>query len=102
MKEKIHPQYYDELGGMMIMPIIWPINIAREDIEFMWNYDTLQIWENMPFDYISLVENGFYEFELKNTTGIDLVQMKVDKNYFKIKINSQEDVENILNYFQSK
>jgi len=30
------------------------------------------------------------------------LEMKVDKNYFKIKINSQEDIENILNYFQNQ
>ena len=39
---------------------------------------------------------------LKETLKNSNLQMKVDKNYFKIKINSQEDVENILNYFQSK
>jgi len=39
---------------------------------------------------------------LKESLKDKNLQMKVDKNYFKIKINSQEDVQNILNYFQSK
>ncbi|MBN2837370.1 MAG: ParB/RepB/Spo0J family partition protein [Fusobacteriaceae bacterium] len=30
------------------------------------------------------------------------LEMKVDKNYFKIKINSQDDIKNILNYFQNQ
>ncbi len=30
------------------------------------------------------------------------LEIKVDKNYFKIKINSQDDIENILNYFQNQ
>lgn len=30
------------------------------------------------------------------------LEMKVDKNYFKIKINTQKDIEKILNYFQKQ
>lgn len=40
--------------------------------------------------------------ELKGQLKNQNLQMKVDKNYFKIKINSQEDVQNILNYFKTK
>ena len=29
------------------------------------------------------------------------LKIKVDKNYFKIKIDSQSDIENILNYFKN-
>ncbi len=39
---------------------------------------------------------------LKKELSNKNLEMKVDKNYFKIKINSQEDIENILNYFQNQ
>ena len=51
--------------------------------------------EELQIDYKALDE-------LKNLLKEQNLQMKLDKNYFKIKINSQEDVQNILNYFQSK
>ncbi|MFW9999135.1 MAG: hypothetical protein ACFE88_03380 [Candidatus Hermodarchaeota archaeon] len=73
-----YPQYYDEVGDM-VMPFIWPINIPIENIGFMWNYDTLGIWENMPFDTIVMTENGFLEFELSNSTGIDYVKIVISK-----------------------
>lgn len=74
-----YPQYYDEVDNNPIMPFIWPINVPREDYEFMWNIDTLGIWDQMPFDEISLTENGMLEFELRNTTGIDFVEIRVNK-----------------------
>lgn len=39
---------------------------------------------------------------LKDQFKSNNLEMKVDKNYFKIKINSQEDIQNILNYFQKQ
>ena len=74
-----YPQYYDELGENPIMPFLWPINTPVEDYEFMWNIDTLGIWDQMPYDEISLTENGFLEFELRNTTGIEFVEIRVNK-----------------------
>ena len=74
-----YPQYYDETGGEPIMPFIWPINVPTEDFEFMWNTDTLQIWEDMPFDEITIIENGVFEFVLQNSTGIDRVEIIIDK-----------------------
>lgn len=40
--------------------------------------------------------------ELQQSLKDKNLQLKVDKNYFKIKINSQEDVQNILNYFKNQ
>ncbi|MCD4758118.1 MAG: ParB/RepB/Spo0J family partition protein [Arcobacteraceae bacterium] len=39
---------------------------------------------------------------LKKELSNKNLEIKVDKNYFKIKINSQDDIENILNYFQNQ
>jgi len=38
---------------------------------------------------------------LKKELNDKNLEIKVDKNYFKIKINSQDDIENILQYFQN-
>ncbi|MFW9902159.1 MAG: hypothetical protein ACFFDY_12915, partial [Candidatus Thorarchaeota archaeon] len=73
-----YPQYYDE-AGEMVMPFLWPINVLREDIEFMWNLDTIGIWEGMNYDTIIINENGFWEFELSNSMGIDYVKLIIDK-----------------------
>ncbi|MBA7525464.1 hypothetical protein ES705_17615 [subsurface metagenome] len=45
----------------------------------MWNIDTLRIWEGMQFDEIYITENGLLEFELSNSTGIDYVDIIIDK-----------------------
>jgi hypothetical protein len=74
-----YPQYYDELGGQPILPIIMPINVPLEKFEFMWNYDTLGIWEQMPFDVININENGFLDFEMINSVGVDHVKIIIDK-----------------------
>ncbi|MFX0082426.1 MAG: hypothetical protein ACFE94_11820 [Candidatus Hodarchaeota archaeon] len=75
-----YPQYYDEGGGgPPIMPFIWPISAPLEDYEFMWNLDTLRIWEQMFYDEIYITENGFLDFLLKNSTGVDSVEIVIDK-----------------------
>jgi len=74
-----YPQYYDEIGGDPILPLIWPINTPIEKIEFMWNLDTLRIWEGMNFDEIIIMENEFLEFELSNSIGIDHVEIIINK-----------------------
>ena len=75
-----YPQYYDEIGGDPIMPFLWPINVPLEDYEFMWNYDTLDIWEEMRYDTINIVDTGsLFEFELSNSTSIDYVKIEIDK-----------------------
>ncbi|MBY8986690.1 MAG: hypothetical protein KGD65_16575, partial [Candidatus Lokiarchaeota archaeon] len=74
-----YPQYYDEVGGDPIMPLLWPINVPLEDYEFMWNLDTLPLWEGMRYDTINIIENGLLEFELSNSTGIDYVEIQINK-----------------------
>ncbi|MFW9874715.1 MAG: hypothetical protein ACFFG0_16530 [Candidatus Thorarchaeota archaeon] len=75
-----YPQYYDEIEEKNpILPILWPINVPLEDYEFMWNLDTLRIWEKMNYDEIYITENGLLEFELNNSTGIDNIKIIIDK-----------------------
>ena len=74
-----YPQYYDDTAQDGVMPFIWPINVPREDFEFMWNNDTLRIWEGMQFDEIYYNENGFIEVFLTNSTGIDYVKINISK-----------------------
>ena len=57
---------------------IYPNNFALEDFEFMWNNDTLRIW-NAPFDEIYYSENGIFESLVVNSTGTDIVKSQVDK-----------------------
>ncbi len=53
-----------------------------------------------------IVEESNVDFKqlesLKDLFKQNNLDIKVDKSYFKIKINSQEDVQNILNYFQNQ
>jgi ParB family chromosome partitioning protein len=48
---------------------------------------------NFNFDALS---------EIKESLLLSKLDVKIDKNYFKIKINSQEDIENISKAFQNK
>lgn len=84
-----YPQYYDDAAEENIMPFLWPINIPREHIEFMWNNDTLRIWESMQFDEIYYYENGYYDVFIRNSTGTDYVRINISKstgmaNYFEM------------------
>lgn len=40
--------------------------------------------------------------EIKQSLSLSNLNVKIDKNYFKIKINSQDDIENICKAFQNK
>ncbi|MFX1314090.1 MAG: hypothetical protein ACFFHD_16000, partial [Promethearchaeota archaeon] len=75
-----YPQYFDDSAQDGIMPIIWPINVPREDFEFMWNNDTLLIWESLPFDEVTIDENGNYDVVLTNSTSIDYVNIVISKS----------------------
>lgn len=48
---------------------------------------------NFNFDALS---------EIKQSLSLSNLDVKIDKNYFKIKINSQDDIENIRKAFQNK
>jgi hypothetical protein len=73
-----YPQYFD-LMGPTPYNFLYPANSILEDFEFMWNNDTLRIW-NIPFDQIQYSENGYYETVLKNSTGPGMVKTVVEKS----------------------
>lgn len=70
-----YPQYFDTVGP--IMTFLYPSNFGIEDFEFMWNNDTLRIWET-PFDEIYYLENGYFESILINSTGNSFANVKVN------------------------
>ncbi|MFX1468700.1 MAG: hypothetical protein ACFFB8_08550 [Promethearchaeota archaeon] len=72
-----YPQYFDE-DGPNLFNFLYPTDITIEDLEFMWNNDTLRIW-NAPFDEIYYDENGILESVVQNSTGTNLVRSEVDK-----------------------
>ncbi|MFW9942464.1 MAG: hypothetical protein ACFFFT_15605, partial [Candidatus Thorarchaeota archaeon] len=97
-----YPQYYDEIGGDPILPFVWPINVPLEDYEFMWNLDTLGIWDNMRYDTINIVENGLLEFELSNSTSIDYVKIQIDKTTGVTKSFLNINYEGEVMYFEER
>ncbi|MFX1278430.1 MAG: hypothetical protein ACFFA3_03385 [Promethearchaeota archaeon] len=72
-----YPQYFDN-EGPNLFNFIYPNNFVLEDFEFMWNNETLRIWD-APFDEIYYTENGVFESYVVNSTGTDMVLSKVDK-----------------------
>ncbi|MHA2051780.1 MAG: hypothetical protein ACW986_19375, partial [Promethearchaeota archaeon] len=72
-----YPQYFDE-GGPNLFNFLYPISHGREDFEFMWNVDTLRIWD-APFDEVQFNENGYFESIVKNSSSTDMVKSIVDK-----------------------
>ena len=73
-----YPQYFDESGPSMFY-FLRPISASLEDYGFMWNNDTLRIW-NTPYDEIHYYENGFIESVLKNSTSSEFVNSKLNKS----------------------
>ena len=71
-------QYFDEDFSPEFNFLI-PNNTLKEDIEYMWNLDSLRIWE-APFDEIVIVENGNFDFSLKNSSDNFKVEMSIDKS----------------------
>ncbi|MBY9016169.1 MAG: hypothetical protein KGD68_10790, partial [Candidatus Lokiarchaeota archaeon] len=71
-------QYFDE-GVSPELNFVYPNNIVKEDIEFMWNLDTLRIWE-APFNDIELIETTNFEITLKNTSTNFRVSIIAEKS----------------------
>ena len=69
---------YFELGPSEFIILI-PNNTLREDIEFMWNLDTIRIME-MPFTEVNLIENGNFEFILQNSSSNFMVKTIMEKS----------------------
>ncbi len=59
-------QYVDESFSPEFN-FVYPNSTTKEDIEFMWNSDTLRIWD-APFNSLVLIENINFEFTLRNTS----------------------------------
>lgn len=76
LANNFYPQYFDTMGPMLTF--VYPSNVQRENFEFMWNNDTIKIWET-PFDEITYYENGYIRTVLKNTTGTDFADVSIDK-----------------------
>ncbi|MEE9571700.1 MAG: hypothetical protein V3W20_01475, partial [Candidatus Neomarinimicrobiota bacterium] len=71
-------QYFDE-GVTPNYIFVYPTSTTKEDIEFMWNSDTLRIWD-APFNDIELIENTNFEFTLRNTSTNFRVSNIIDKS----------------------
>ncbi|MFW9822492.1 MAG: hypothetical protein ACFFE4_06135 [Candidatus Thorarchaeota archaeon] len=72
-----YPQYFD-MSGPNLFNFIYPISAGKDDFLFMWNNDTLRIW-NTPFDELYYTENGYFESILINSSGNEYVRNVVDK-----------------------
>jgi len=71
-------QYFDESFSPEFNFLI-PNNTLKEDIEFMWNLNTFHIWD-APFDEIELIENGNFEFTLRNSSTNFKVKTTIEKS----------------------
>ena len=71
-------QYFDE-GVTPTYDFVYPNSTTKEDIEFMWNSDTLRIWD-APFNDLELIENINFEFTLRNTSTNFRVSNVIDKS----------------------
>lgn len=72
-----YPQYFDN-EGPDLFNFVYPNNFVLEDFEFMWNNDTLRIWD-APFDEIYYSENGVFESLVVDSTGSDMLKSQVEK-----------------------
>jgi len=70
-------QYFDSEPSELI--ILIPNNALREDIEFMWNLDTLRIM-GMPFTEIDLIENGNFELIMQDSSSNFIVNIVMEKS----------------------
>jgi hypothetical protein len=59
--------------------ILFPSNTIRADIEFIWNPNTLNIWET-PFDEIDILENGNFEFILRDSSSVEQCKTIIEKS----------------------
>jgi len=71
-------QYVDESFSPEFN-FVYPNSTTKEDIEFMWNADTLRIWDT-PFNDLELIENTNFEFTLRNTSTNFRVNNVIDKS----------------------
>jgi len=91
-----YPQYFDA-GGPNPFNFLYPTNFVKDDFLFMWNNDTLSIW-NIPFDEVYYYENGYVEILVKDSTGNDFVRNTVDKATGIVQSNTMLVTGNIMHY----
>ncbi len=72
-----YPQHFGSEPSMFNLLI--PNNTLREDIEFMWNLDTIRIME-MPFTEIDLIENSNFELIMQNSSSNFKVKIIMEKS----------------------
>ena len=73
-----YPQLFTGSNPPPYLLMIMPSNTIREDVEFMWNLDTLRIM-GIPLDEVIITENGLFEFSLKNSTSGEQIKSVVNK-----------------------
>jgi len=78
MANNFYFQYFDE-GSTGAYNFLIPNNTLKEDIEFVWNLDTLQLL-GLPFDQVEVVENGNFEFIVSNSTNNFRVKQTIEKS----------------------
>ena len=91
-------QYFDEWVSFDYN-FVYPNSTTREDIEFMWNSDTLRIWD-APFNDLVLIENTNFEFTLRNTSTNFRVSNIVDKSTGIVQSNLITDEGEVQLYYE--
>ena len=72
-----YPQYMGSESNELM--ILIPNNTLREDIEFMWNLDTMRIME-MSVTEIDLTENGNFELTMQGSSSNFMVNIVIEKS----------------------
>ncbi|MHA1986007.1 MAG: Loki-CTERM sorting domain-containing protein [Promethearchaeota archaeon] len=86
LANNFYSQYFDT-SGPNPFNFLYPINVAKDDYLFMWNNDTLRIW-NAPFDELYYSENGYIESLVIDSTSIAYVRTVIDKTTGIVQINT--------------
>jgi hypothetical protein len=91
-----YTQYFDTSGPNQFN-FVYPINVAKDDYLFMWNNDTLRIW-NAPFDELYYYENGYIESLAQDSTGTGFVRTIIAKTTGIVQSNTILQGSNIMHF----
>jgi len=89
-------QYLD-MGGPNPLNLLYPINFGKDDFLFMWNNDTLRIW-NAPYDELYYSENGHYESLAIDLNSNDHVRTVIDKTTGIVQSNFMVEMGNFVHF----